>query len=218
MKDVEAVGTDDGQQPAGAARREVAVFDFDGTLTRHDSFLPFVLFLVPAPRLLAGFGVAAPSLLGYAVRVVPNWRAKEALLRGTVRGMVESDLLAAGARFAAARLPRLLRQGALAAVDSHRRRGRRLVLVSASLEAYLRPWGAAVGFDDVLATRLETEEGRLTGRLLGRNCYGEEKVARLQDLLGDISGHVIHAYGDSRGDRELLEIATYPHYRELNHS
>src|SRR2546428_4246945 len=70
-----------------AADSEVAVFDFDGTLTHRDSFLSFLRFVAPVPRLLTGFGWAAPTLVGHAVRLVPNWVAKEALLTGIVRGM-----------------------------------------------------------------------------------------------------------------------------------
>jgi hypothetical protein len=50
----------------------------------------------------------------------------------------------------------------------------------------------------------------LTGRLLGKNCYGPEKVQRLKTLLGSLEDYVIYTYGDSKGDRELLAIAQYP--------
>jgi phosphatidylglycerophosphatase C len=209
---------DERDVPQGSVGPDVVVFDFDGTLTHADSFLHFIRYVTSPPRLLRGFAVAAPALLGYALRIVPNWAAKEALLRATVGEMDAEELATAGQRFATDRLPRLLRRGAVARIASHRARGRRLVLVSASLEVYLLPWATAAGFDDVLATRLETRGGVVTGRLLGRNCYGDEKVARLRELLGDLSSCVIHAYGDSRGDRDLLEIARYRHYRELDDS
>jgi HAD superfamily hydrolase (TIGR01490 family) len=196
----------------------VVVFDFDGTLTYRDSFLAFLRFVAPPQRLLTGFGRAAPTLVGHMVRLVPNWAAKEAVLEGVLGGMTVADFSAAGERFAAVCLPSFLRPRAAAVIAGHRERGRRLVLVSASLEAYLAPWGVAAGFDDVLATRLETEDGRLTGRLLGRNCYGDEKVVRLRELLGDLKGRIIHAYGDGRGDRQLLELATHRHYRNLEMS
>jgi len=88
-----------------------------------------------------------------------------------------------------------------------------VVLASASLELLLEPWARAAGVDDVLATRLEVRDGRLTGRLAGPNCYGPEKVARLEALVGDLAGVELYAYGDSRGDRELLAAAQHPVYR-----
>ncbi len=190
------------------------MFDFDGTLTVRDSLLPFLRFLVPPGRLLAGLAASAPAAAGQFLGA-GRGAAKEALLRRFVRGLREEELAAAGAGFARARLPRLVRPAAPGAIAWHRERGHRVVLVSASLEVYLAPWGASAGFDDVLATRLEAAGGRLTGRFLGLNCRGPEKVERLRALLGTLDGPVIHAYGDSGGDRELLAIATYPHYRSL---
>src|SRR5437016_5665528 len=73
-----------------------------------------------------------------------------------------------------------------ARVDWHRAEGHELVLVSASPELYVAPIGRRLGFDEVLATRLEVDAaGLLTGRLVGANCRGPEKVARLRAWRGD---------------------------------
>jgi phosphatidylglycerophosphatase C len=81
------------------------------------------------------------------------------------------------------------------------------VLVSASPELYVAPIGRRLGFDAVLATRLEVgADGRLTGRLLGANCRGAEKVARLRQWRGDGLA-LAYAYGDSAGDTEMLALA-----------
>ena len=80
----------------------------------------------------------------------------------------------------------------------------------------MRPWALKTGFDDVIASHLETrEDGRITGNLLGENCFGIEKVRRLEALLGPKSGYTLYAYGDSRGDRELLSSADYAYYRKI---
>jgi phosphatidylglycerophosphatase C len=75
---------------------------------------------------------------------------------------------------------------------------------------YVSPIGRRLGFDAVLATRLEVDtDGRLTGRLSGANCRGPEKVARLREWR---SGELVvdFAYGDSAGDREMLALAEVP--------
>jgi HAD superfamily phosphoserine phosphatase-like hydrolase len=80
------------------------------------------------------------------------------------------------------------------------------VIVSASLAAYLRPVADELGFDAVLATELEAgADGRLTGRIVGHNVRGAEKVRRLDTYLAE-AGHAdafVFAYGDSSGDRQL---------------
>ncbi len=94
----------------------------------------------------------------------------------------------------------------------HQRQGHRCVLVSASMDIYLKPWAAAAGFDDVVCSTLEFHDGRVTGRLAGGNCYGDEKARRLAQLLGE-QDYTLYAYGDSRGDKELLAMADYGYYR-----
>jgi HAD superfamily phosphoserine phosphatase-like hydrolase len=82
------------------------------------------------------------------------------------------------------------------------------VLVSASPDVYLRDWAAAHGVADVLCTALEHDAGgRMTGRLQGRNCYGEEKVRRIRAWLQDRAIPArTYAYGDTRGDLPMLHF------------
>src|SRR5262249_48889542 len=140
-------------------------------------------------------------------------RLKEALLAALLGGREEDELRRRAAGWAASRLPGVVRPAALGRPRGHRTRGHRAGLVSASLEILLEPWARAAGIDDVLATGMEVRDGRLTGRLAGPNCYGGEKVARLRALLGDLDAVELYAYGDSRGDRELLATARHPAYR-----
>jgi phosphatidylglycerophosphatase C len=190
----------------------VAVFDFDGTITRGDSTTAFCRAEF-AGRLLPAVLRAAPWLAGYPLGLVGRQRLKESLLTPVLGGREEPEVRARAADWAARRLPGMVRPAALDRLRWHRSRGHRLVLASASLELLLEPWARTAGVDNVLATRLEVHEGRLTGRLAGRNCYGPEKVARLRALLGDLADVELYAYGDSRGDRELLAAAQHPVYR-----
>ena len=87
-----------------------------------------------------------------------------------------------------------------------------MVVVSASPETWIRPWCEAQGME-AIATRLEEREDRLTGKIAGRNCQGEEKVRRVREIIDLDSYTRIYAYGNSSGDMPMLSLA---HERYLN--
>lgn len=192
----------------------VAAFDVDGTLIRKDSLFPFLRAIAGPWRFAWGLLRLTPVLVGYGLKLVPNWRAKEAVLRHFLMGMPVAELERRSERFAARVLPKLLRAEALDRLQWHQQQGHQTLLISASLESYLKPLAANLGVDQVLGTRLEYIHGHVSGRLLGKNCYGPEKVARLRQWSQD-SACVLYAYGDSRGDRELLAAAQFAYYRRF---
>lgn len=181
--------------------RTVAAFDFDGTLTRHDTVLPFLASVVGWPRVAGAVASEARSL------ATNRDRAKERVLGRLLAGFPEAPLRVAGRAFAErVRIAPQMR----ARITWHRERGHDVVIVSASLDVYLHEVARELAVDDALCTRLEFDEhGRCTGRLVGGNCRGAEKVARLRAHLGD-GGVVLYAYGDSRGDDEMLALADHP--------
>ncbi|WP_448562577.1 HAD-IB family hydrolase [Trichothermofontia sp.] len=198
-----------------ADRPIVAVFDFDGTLTRHDSFLAFLQQAVGPGQFYWGLVVLFPILLGYALRLIPNGQAKERVLTYFLKGRSLDQVQQWGQQFAESGIGWLLRPAAVQRLRWHQEQGHRTIVISASLEVYLQPWIARMGIDAMSGTRLEVEANRVTGKIQGNNCYGPEKVARLRSILGDLSQFYLYAYGDSQGDRELLAIADAPYYRHF---
>ena len=190
-----------------SAVRTIAVFDLDGTLTRRDTLLPFLRRTRGTASTAWGFLVHGPAIARGLVRPGRRHGVKEALLSHLLRGRPMEALKETAEAFAEEVVAGGLRAPVLARVEQHRRAGHELAIVSASPALYVEPVGRRLGFDVVLATGLEVDQtGRLTGRLAGPNCRGREKVARLRAWTGD-GPVVIHAYGDSAGDRELLAAA-----------
>jgi phosphatidylglycerophosphatase C len=188
--------------------RPLAAFDLDGTLTRRDTLLPFLYRAVGRDQayralLASSLPLARAAALGGAHRDL----AKAAVLGRVLAGVPRAALAEAAESYADHVVAHGLRPDVRARVEWHRSEGHELVLVSASPELYVAPIGRRLGFDDVLATRLEVDaDGRLTGRLVGANCRGPEKVARLRQWRGDALV-IAYAYGDSAGDREMLALA-----------
>ncbi len=192
----------------------VAAFDFDETLTKHDSVVPFLRNLSTRRRFAVG-------LLRQTLRVLPmaargDRNALRALATQLVcSGRPVADINVAADAHGSALLANGLRADTLRRLRWHLDAGHRVVIVSASYEVYVTVVAAGLGDVDVLATRLEVVDGVCTGRLDGPNCRGPEKVERLNGWLtaqGLTRGEItLYAYGDSRGDHELLAWADHPH-------
>ena len=199
------------------ARRVVAAFDFDGTITDRDTLVPFLVLAFGRARVAATFAALAFTGLGWLLRLVTIDEFKRRVLRRLVAGAPAQRLRALGLAHARA-CAAWLRPGALECVERHRAQGHLLVLVSSTLDLYLDAVAADLGFDQVLCSRLEVtldDAGveRFSGELEGRDCTGAEKLRRLTARVGDLEAVELHAYGDSAGDRELLAAADHPHFR-----
>ncbi len=193
----------------------VAAFDFDGTLTRRDSLLPFLWYVAGPLSFAWNTLVLLPTLVRYAAGTLDNGPAKERVLRQFLQGRSVDDLRTRAEQFADDTIPSLLDPEAIQRLRWHQRQGHRVVLVSASVELYLRPWADAMGLDGVIGTRLAVEGGRFTGAFATPNCYGPEKVRRLDAEGPSLQDATMYAYGNSRGDRELLARADHAFYQSV---
>jgi len=195
----------------------VAAFDFDGTLTWRDTLLPFLRRLLGGPRLLWVLLVCSPWLIAYALRLTSNHRAKARLLHAALAGRTTGDVERCARAFVQDELPLQWRPWAMHQLVQHQQLGHRCVLVSASTSLYMHLVGESLGVDAVLCTEMEVADGRYSGRMATANCHGEEKVRRLQAWLATGSGAespVLHAYGDTSGDKPMLRLASVAWYRE----
>jgi len=196
----------------------VAAFDFDGTLTRGGSVLPFLVSLRGLLPVIAAAAASSPTLLRAALfggQAADD--SKEMILSRLVVGLDEPTVDKAADEFARRHLARKLRPEVRERLEWHRSKGHKIVIVSASPECYVQRAGELLEVDAVLATRLAVDaSGLLTGRYDGKNCRGAEKYARLVGWLRSTgtSGPgatqpVIWAYGNSRGDLRLLLAADH---------
>ncbi|MFL9867870.1 HAD-IB family hydrolase [Paraburkholderia fungorum] len=189
--------------------RVVAAFDFDGTITVLDSLRDFVQYTVGNPRFVYGAIRSAPWMARMLIGMSDRGVAKAHFLAATIGAMTRPKLEDAARQFVEHRLSALIRPEMVERIQEHKRHGHQLVLVSASPALYLRAWARGAGFDAVLATELEFRDDRFSGRLASPNCWGAEKVRRLQQWFGNEPPRVLHAYGDSRGDKEMLALADH---------
>ncbi len=204
-----------GRQSSAGGGGVLSVFDFDGTLTRHDSFLPFLWFAFGT----LGFVRRLPAMLlpslAFLLRRISRDELKARLLAvfsevSTRNGLPSVRKTTAGSSGATC----CGRKGC-AAWPQNWRPGPEVTLCSASPALVLRPFAERLGVG-LIGTELEVIDGRITGRIAGGNCRAENKVLRLQAKYGPLTAYRLRAWGDTQGDHALLRAAQDPHWRAFH--
>ena len=197
-------------------KKKLYCFDFDGTLTTSDTLLEFIKYAKGRGRFLMAFLMYSPLLVLMKLHLYPNWKAKQQIFAHLFAGM-HIEKFDALCRGFAEENQHLLRPKGITLLHEALVAGAQVFIVSASIDNWVRPF-----FDirnlkgvQVLGTQIEVEDGKLTGRFKSNNCYGKEKVHRIAEVLKSFerSEYEIEAFGDSRGDKEMLAFADKGHFK-----
>ena len=197
------------------AERILSVFDFDGTLTRRDSFLAFLQFAFGTRRCATQMMRLAPLTLRYLGGRLPRDELKAALIATFLKDVPVAWLEDKACAFHKACWRRLMRPAGMRAVAAELAGGAEVTLCSASPRLILQPFAEALGIK-LIGTELEAVDGKLTGRIRGGNCRGQTKALRLERAYGALAQYTVRAWGDTRGDHELLSAAQEPHWRSFH--
>ena len=215
-------------------KKKIYCFDFDGTLTTSDTLLEFIKYAKGTSRFLMVFLMYSPLLVLMKLHLFPNWKAKQLIFAHLFAGM-RIEKFDALCRGFAEENQHLLRPKGITLVHEALVAGAKVFIVSASIDNWVRPFFHHRGITDitVLGTQIEVVDGKVTGRFKTNNCYGEEKVRRICEALTTTTGtsipttnaygttslsfdrsqYDIEAFGDSRGDKEMLAFADQGHYQ-----
>lgn len=196
-------------------RETIAAFDFDGTLTRSDTFLMFLIFQFGFLSCMKGLWSNRGILIKYVFRKVSNHEAKQAIFSYFFKGMKIKEFDAACQRFALSKIPEQIKRKAFEKYEWHLHEGHHIIIISASIKNWIEPWAKQYGFKNVIGTEVELGNDILTGRFVGNNCHGPEKVKRFLSYYPERNKYYLYAYGDSRGDREMMQLADFPYYRRF---
>ena len=196
----------------------IAAFDFDGTLTKRDTFMPFLARGLGWPRFLLALLKCLPWLAAFALRLTPNHVAKQKLMLATLKNKTTAQMNDWTSRWLTQDFPGQLQSWTMARLAEHQQQGHCCVMVSASPDIYLKRVAQQLGFDALLCTEMAVVDGRLTGLMKTPNCHGEQKVLRLKAWMverfgADPEGATLYAYGDTSGDKPMLRMAAHAFYR-----
>ena len=107
----------------------LAVFDLDGTITRHDTLVPYALGYVmrKRPWRLPALLLVLPAVLGHALGIVDRGQLKSAFIRATLGGCQRKNLERWTTVFVSRLLPRGVFPQALQAIQAHAAEGDHLL-------------------------------------------------------------------------------------------
>jgi HAD superfamily hydrolase (TIGR01490 family) len=106
----------------------------------------------------------------------------------------------------------MIRPQIVETMEEHRKKGGALVLLSSASEPICSPVSVHLELDDVICSRLQTENGTLTGKTIGNLVYGVEKKVRLLEYCkaNEQDPSKAYYYGDSHTDRYVMESVGFP--------
>jgi len=193
----------------------IAAFDFDGTITTKDTLLEFIRFSKGNFLFLYGFALHLPLLIAYKLKIYPNWKVKQRLFSFFFKGIKLDDFNMMCEKFCRHSLE-IIRPEAKKAIQRHIDVGDSLVIISASVENWVMPFAEKLMIPVVLCTKIETDSTNcLTGNFSTPNCYGQEKVNRFLEIHPQRDNYFLVAYGDSFGDKELMNLADEKFYKRF---
>ncbi len=193
-------------------KRRIAVFDFDGTLTTRDTLLEFIKYACGDLSFYVGFLLYSPILILMKLQLYPNWKAKQLIFTHFFKGWDYSRFLSVCESFAI-QCGKIGNKETEAILKRHAQQGDTVYVISASIDDWVKPCCTQIANIIVLGTKIEIDaDGIVTGRFLTKNCYGQEKVNRLLEVEPHRNEYELFVYGDSRGDKEMIEFADYGKY------
>jgi len=190
----------------------LALFDFDGTITNKDTFTAFLHFAVTKKKLFWGRVILSPLVLGHKAGIISTAKLREAASEFAFKGRNLSDLYLTGNQYSIDIIPKHLRPNAMNRIQWHKDQGDQIVVVSASLEVYLNSWCKTHELD-LICSKFETYNGLITGKYNPTDCSGEEKARRIRKKFDLNEFHTIYAYGDTSEDIAMLSLADIKYYR-----
>ena len=191
--------------------KTLVLFDFDGTLTKSDTFPQFIFFSQGYLKGILGFIIYSPLVFLFLVKLKDGSKLKEKLVSYYFKGEREDVLKLMGNEFVQEIKKRDgLNDSLVQKLNAHKAEGNAVGIVSASLDIWLSPFCAQNNVD-CLCTELEYVNGICTGKLKTPNCNRGEKAVRIKQKYNLNEYSKIIAYGNSRGDKAMFELANETH-------
>ena len=191
--------------------KKLYLFDFDGTLTYKDTMFLYLKYYNPFLYRIA-FLKHIPLFILLKLKLADAEKVKKSFVASILKGQEKSKIDEKAKRFFEKNFPEIFRENALDFINNIDRRHVDSYIVSASLDIWVRPFAEQLNLQ-LIATEAEFVDGFFTGNFITPNCNGIEKVNRVKHAILDKKYDKIIAFGDTSGDREMLNFAKESHFK-----
>ncbi|WP_122901247.1 HAD-IB family phosphatase [Acinetobacter sp. B51(2017)] len=188
--------------------QNLALFDFDGTLCRQDSFTGFIFYALKKRHIVRQGLKILPQIQAYYRKRYPADQMRQTLFYTMFKDQDATSIQTIANEYAQS-LIGTLDSALLIRLKAHQARGDRVALVSASLDLYLKPLCDYLDID-LICTQPQIRQSKLTGHYQTPDCSAEQKSLRVQAAYDLTQFANIYAYGNSHEDEALLALADYP--------
>lgn len=195
---------------------KLVLFDFDGTLTHQDMFTKFILYSATPLRLVLGAIFMSPLYLLYKLGLIPARKLRPFVSYFAFVGRSSANVTAIGKAYASQVIPTCLRSDMLQTLRQHQMEGATIVLVSASLDLYLKPWCQAMGIA-LICSEMASDGKRYSGYYRAGDCSCEAKAYRVSQQFELSRYSQIYAYGDTKEDLAMLALADRAFMKGIEH-
>ena len=185
-------------------KRNLYLFDFDGTLTKKDTLFDFLRFYNPQKYFFILL-IYIPSFILLKLGIKRAETVKRNLISSFLKGQSIEKLKSKSIQYFQVRKDKILRKNAIEFIEKLNKNDR-IVIVSASLDIWLEPFSEY--FNALLiCTNAEYDADIFTGNFTSPNCNYYEKKKRILEIINLDEYEEIFAFGDSKGDFEMFSLA-----------
>lgn len=189
------------------AFKNLALFDFDGTLCTKDSFTGFIFYSLSKRHIVRRGLKILPWIQGYYLNLYPAHAMRPKLYRAMFSDSDAVQVQRIAEDYAQELLaslnPHLLNQ-----LKAHQDLGHDIALVSASVDLYLKPVCSLLGIE-LICSEVEIKGQKITGFYQTADCSGEQKKMRILQRYNLQDYAAVYAYGNSAEDLAMLDLADH---------
>ncbi|MCV9389469.1 HAD family hydrolase [Reichenbachiella ulvae] len=193
-------------------KKTLALFDFDGTITSKDTLFEIAKFSTSKTLYWVKILSLLPIFFLMKIGIIPKSKGKETFLWVFFHGLNEETFNALCFEFCLEKLPMLLRPKAINKISELQKKNTDIYIVSASPQNWIIPWAKQLNIN-VLSTQLDFSNSSFTGKIKNENVNYEEKVKIIQRNIDLSQYNEILAFGDTKGDIPMLNLASSSHFR-----